>query len=115
MSESPIFKRIMLEESRKGNRVFRNNVGQGWQGKKSWKNGSLTLHDPRPINFGLCEGSADLIGWRTIEITQEMVGKKAALFYAAEIKRKKTATSKDQTAFLKAVEMAGGIAEIIRE
>jgi hypothetical protein len=49
-----------------------------------WRNNTGTLRDQhgRPVQFGLCKGSADLIGYRTITITPEMVGQQVAVFPA---------------------------------
>jgi hypothetical protein len=39
------------------------------------------------INAGLCKGSSDLVGWRVVRITSEMVGKRMAQFVAIEVKK----------------------------
>jgi len=68
-------------------RLFRNQVGQ--------------LPDPRtgrPVQFGLAKGSADLVGWKTIEVTPDMVGQRLAVFASIEVK---TPTGKP-TAYQKA-------------
>ena len=55
-------------------RLFRNQVGQ--------------LPDPRSgrwVQFGLAKGSSDLIGFKTVEITPEMVGEKVAVFCSIEV------------------------------
>ena len=83
-------------------RLFRNNVGT-----------ALTL-DGRYIKFGLCEGSSDLIGFESITITKEMVGKKIARFCAFEIKHGTKATS-IQNRFLTTVREMGGDARIMTE
>ena len=63
-TETDLQQRIRLELGlRPDLRIFRNQVGQ--------------LPDPRtgrPVQFGLARGSADLIGWRTVTITPDMVG-----------------------------------------
>jgi hypothetical protein len=53
-----------------------------------WRNNTGTLRDQhgRPVSFGLCKGSADLIGYRTITITPEMVGQQVAVFTSIEVK-----------------------------
>jgi hypothetical protein len=55
-------------------RLFRNNTG--------------TLRDQhgRPVQFGLCKGSADLIGWKQVTVTPEMVGQQVAVFLSIEVK-----------------------------
>jgi len=84
-------------------RIFRNQVG--------------SLPDPRTgrlVTFGLARGSADLIGWRTVTITQAMVGTRLAVFTSIEVKVPKGRVSSIQQAWLEAVTQAGGIAGIAR-
>jgi len=84
-------------------RLFRNQVGQ--------------LPDPRtgrPVQFGLARGSADLIGWRTITITPDMVGSQLAVFTSIEVKTPTGRVRPEQYAWLGAVQSAGGIAGIAR-
>jgi len=66
------------------------------------------------VQFGLCKGSADLIGYRSIAITPDMVGTTVAVFLSIEVK---TATGKlrpEQQQWLDAVQAAGGIAGVAR-
>ena len=84
-------------------RLFRNQVGQ--------------LPDPRtgrPVQFGLAKGSADLVGWKTIEVTPDMVGQRLAVFTSIEIKTPGGRPTTYQKAWLAAVDKAGGIAGIAR-
>ena len=83
-------------------RLFRNNTG--------------TLKDQhgRPVQFGLCKGSADLIGWRTVTITPDMVGQQVAVFTSIEVKTPTGRISPEQHAWHAAVSSAGGIAGIAR-
>ncbi len=84
-------------------RLFRNQVGQ--------------LPDPRtgrPVQFGLARGSADLIGWRTITITPDMVGQRLAVFTSIEVKTPAGRVRPEQQAWLGAVRGAGGIAGVAR-
>ena len=84
-------------------RLFRNQVGQ--------------LPDPRsgrPVQFGLARGSADLIGWRTITITPEMVGTRIAVFTSLEVKTPTGRLTPAQHNWLGAVRTAGGIAGVAR-
>lgn len=68
-------------------RLFRNSVGLGWCGQVVRHDGtSVILNNPRKVRFGLHPGSSDLIGWRTIEITPAMVGKRMAVFVGIEVK-----------------------------
>ena len=84
-------------------RIFRNQVG--------------SLPDPRTgrlVTFGLVRGSADLIGWRTVTITQAMVGTRLAIFTSIEVKTPTGRIRPEQQAWLDAVTHAGGLAGIAR-
>ena len=84
-------------------RLFRNQTG--------------ALPDPRSgrlVQFGLARGSADLIGWRTLVITPEMVGQRVAVFTSLEIKTPTGRLAPAQRHWLHAVEGAGGIAGVAR-
>jgi hypothetical protein len=112
-SEGDIMRSLMKHLSAGGARVFRNNVGKAWVGRVVRRAESLlTLADPRPLEAGLCVGSADLIGWRSIAITPEMVGQQVAVFTAVETKTKVGRLSPDQANFLRVVHEAGGVAVI---
>ena len=84
-------------------RLYRNNCG--------------SLPDPRTgrlVTFGLARGSADLIGWRTITITPDMVGQQLAVFTSIEVKTPTGRIRQEQQAWLDTVQTAGGIAGIAR-
>ena len=84
-------------------RIFRNQVG--------------SLPDPRTgrlVTFGLARGSADLIGWRTMVITRDMVGQRVAVFTSIEIKTPTGRIRPEQQAWLSCVQGAGGIAGVAR-
>ena len=66
------------------------------------------------MQFGLCKGSADLIGWATRTITPEMVGQQIAVFTSIEVKSTSGRVKPEQQAWMQAVEAAGGIAGIAR-
>lgn len=99
MSESKIGKQVQAAWSREGNRLWRNNVGVGWVGKSIFIKeqcgatlypGDVIIRQARPLHAGLCEGSADYIGFRRVVITPEMVGKTLAVFSSVETKVPKT-------------------------
>lgn len=95
--------------------LFRNNVGTAWTGDAvSLKDGSVLIRNPRILHAGLCKGSSDLIGWRSITITQDMVGKAVAVFSAIEVKGKKGKATKEQLHFVNTVLTAGGYAGIAK-
>lgn len=102
MSEQAIQQRIRLAVSRGATRLWRNNTGR--------------LRDERGqlVSFGLCPGSADLIGYRSVVVTPDMVGQTLAVFAAVEVKAARGRPTPEQTAFLEHVTAAGGIAGIAR-
>ena len=82
-SEAAVQNRIRLEASRKGMRIWRNNVGAMMD-----DNGNF-------IRYGLCNDSkqmntliksSDLIGIRPVTITQDHVGQIIGQFVAREVK-----------------------------
>lgn len=87
-----------------GLRLFRNQVG------------ALKDHAGRLVTFGLCRGSSDLIGYRTVTITPDMVGQRVAVFTALEVKAPGGThrVTAEQRHFLDVVEAAGGIAGVAR-
>lgn len=124
MNENNIQKLIMMEMSRNGVRIFRNNTGNGVAGsqmKRIEKDGPVMLnigdwvvrHGSR-IQYGLCVGSSDLIGWRPVLVTQSMVGQMIAQFVAAEIKSKTGTASDEQKNFINRVRADGGLSGILR-
>lgn len=103
-AETDLQQRIRLAVgTRTDLRLFRNNTG--------------TLPDPRtgrPVQFGLARGSADLIGWRTLVITPDMVGRRIAVFTSLEVKTTTGRLTPAQHAWLGAVRSAGGVAGVAR-
>lgn len=124
MSQTARIKHILLALSKAGARVFRQNVGQGWVGKSyrhtgaprstTLNDGDVVIRQARPLHAGLCEGSSDVIGWRPLPITQDMVGGVVAQFIAVEDKSETDRATREQGAFLAAVKAAGGIAGVAR-
>ena len=90
-SEQNIQSECMLALSKIGCMVFRNNTGV------------LPGHNGRPVKFGLCVGSSDIIG-----ICPD--GK----FLAVEVKSKRGLASDAQKRFIGAVALAGGRSGIAR-
>lgn len=97
MSENSVMQKIRLDAVAEGARLFRNNVGL------------FDTLDGRKIRTGLCVGSSDLIGWTEVTITPEMVGRKVAVFTAVEVKAPRGRLTKEQAAFIAAVNRHGGI------
>ena len=82
-------------------RLFRNNTG------------ALFDMQGRLVKFGLCKGSSDLIGFRSITITPDMVGQKIAVFSAIEVKDKGKVTV-EQKNFINIINNAGGYAGVAK-
>jgi hypothetical protein len=101
-SEQTIQQEIRIACSNGDTRLFRNNTG--------------TLRDAngRPVQFGLCKGSADLIGWKRVTITSEMVGSTVAVFLSIEVKTATGRLRPEQQQWMDAVQAAGGIAGVAR-
>jgi hypothetical protein len=102
VTEQQIQQNIRIACSTGDTRLFRNNTG--------------TLKDQhgRPVSFGLCKGSADLIGWKRVTITPEMVGTQVAVFLSIEVKTATGRLRPEQQQWLDAVHAAGGIAGVAR-
>jgi len=122
MSEKKVQNDILLEASKKGWRLFRNNVAQAWVGvlfrspmpvSVRLMPGDIVLRSARPLDAGLCKGSSDLIGWESVTITPDMVGQKIARFTAIEVKDGKGRATADQNNFIENVKRAGGNGKVV--
>jgi len=102
VTEQQIQQQIRLQCSRGPVRLWRNNTG--------------TLRDQhgRPVSFGLAKGSSDLIGYRTVTVTPEMVGTTVAVFCSIEVKTATGRVSAEQRQWLEVVRAAGGCAGVAR-
>lgn len=103
MSEAAIQQDIRLTLGQTpGLRVFRNNVG------------AIKDRNNRLVRYGLATGSADLIGWQSVVITEAMVGQRFARFLSVEVKTPTGRLSPEQETWRAAVLKAGGIAVVAR-
>ena len=102
MTEQQIQQAIRLALSRGPVRLWRNNTG------------TLLDRQGRPVQFGLCKGSADLIGLRSVTIGPEHLGQRVAVFAAIEVKSATGRTTPEQAAFLALVQEMGGLAGVAR-
>ena len=84
-------------------KVFRNNMGVAKQ-----TDGSVVRYGVGP------NGASDFIGWTTVEITPDMVGKKVAVFTSIEMKSDSGRVRPEQEHWIGAVLAAGGRAGIAR-
>lgn len=113
--ETAIQNACLLRMSASGATVFRQNTGMLWAGRVvAEDHGRIVLDDARPVRAGLCTGSSDIIGWKPIMITSDMIGSTVAVFVAAEVKSKTGKPTKEQSNFIAAVLRDGGIAGIVR-
>jgi hypothetical protein len=83
-TEARVQSEVRLEAARAGVRLFRNNVG------------AMIDDNGRAIRYGLANDSAalnariksgDLIGWRPVIVTPQMIGRRIAQFVSRECKR----------------------------
>lgn len=95
--------------------------GLGWYGKflKPPMNTSaiitpqdVLIRDAKPIRAGMCVGVTDLVGWTTITVEPEHIGKKLAVFTAIEC-REDLPMAPDRKKFIESVKLAGGFAKIV--
>ena len=116
MNETTILQRIRLAIGRISSvKAFRNNCGQAWMGKVIRKTAdTVTIQNPRPVQFGLHPGSGDLIGWQTIEIMPQHVGQKLAVFTSIEVKTDTGRVKPEQENWQQQVLNAGGRAFVAR-
>ena len=103
MSEQGVQQAIRLAlGTHPGIKVCRTNVG------------AFKAPDGRVIRYGLITGSGDLIGWRSLVITPDMVGTTVAQFMSIEVKTPKGVVRPEQQVWADNVRKAGGIAIIAR-
>jgi hypothetical protein len=104
-------------------RIFRNNTGVAWMGEARrisnrgpvmLNPGDVVIRNARRVEFGLCKGSSDLIGWRNVTVTPEMVGQRIAQFLAVEVKTGKGRATPEQLNFLRVLAGDGGAAGVAR-
>lgn len=120
MSEADLMRRLQILASSLGARLFRQNSGQAWVGKVERGPRTVTIgptdiviRNARPFHAGF-QGMADLGGWRPVVITQEMVGATIAQRLEAEVKTSGGRATKEQLAWIDAVNKAGGRAGVVR-
>ncbi len=97
--ETNVWRQIILDAQALGFRLFRNQRYKGFSDKGAW------------LDCGVgSNGGSDLIGYRIITITPDMVGRTVAVFTAIEAKVKGGNKRLEQKQFIEAVEKNGGIA-----
>ena len=126
MSEGKIWRDIRDKLSKGAMRLFRNEVGNGVaiRHKHPFTRQAIITAccelaakmggSGARIHFGLTVGSGDLIGFRSVVITKEMVGQKLAVFTSCETKTATGKVREEQVNWQRFVNEAGGIAVIAR-
>ncbi len=122
MKHGALVQQVLIHVSRLGWRMFKNAVGSAWHGyvteeymisNKKGDHKVIELHKAYKINYGLQPGSSNLVGYRTVKIRPEDVGKRLAQFCAVECKTGQYAlVTEEQRNFLSQVQKAGGYAAI---
>ena len=105
---------IMREFNHGDVRLYRNNVGMAYAGRAEREGGAVYIAHASTVRYGLEVGSADLIGYRMVTITPDMVGRKLAVFASVECKDDKGRAKPEQEAWLAQIKAAGGLACIAR-
>ena len=60
------------------------------------------------------KGAGDLLGWKRVTVTPDMVGQQVAVFLSIEVKTPTGRIRTEQQQWLDAVQAAGGIAGVAR-
>jgi hypothetical protein len=113
--EKKLAKSRLLKAARAGEYLFRCNSGSAWNGKFiSNVRGVLKLGMASVIKL-LPPGTPDFCGFKPVVITQDMVGKKVAVFLCEEHKATKSDRMREAQMKAKAVIVnAGGIHRVVR-
>lgn len=133
-SEQHLQQALLLREGRGDSRLWRNNVGMGWQGRDALgrqgikpitrenlnaaraalQPGDIVIRQPRPLHAGLCQYSSDTIGITSVQVTADMVGQRHGLFTAIELKppsgRVDRVRMQKQANYIAQVRRMGGLA-----
>jgi len=122
--ETNLVRNIQLTLGRiPGVRTFRNNVGTAWIGKSqrftqktviTVQAGDVLIQNGRVFHGGLCVGSSDIIGFQSLKVTPEMIGRTLAVFMAIEAKTETGRVSKEQKNFIEMVKTFGGVSGAVK-
>jgi hypothetical protein len=105
-------------------RLFRNHVGGGWQGPGFTmkpgqhyvaQGGERLIQFAQFVEFGLCPGSGDFVGWHDLLITPGMIGWHVAQLLSVETKSLYGKAKKHQENWRDQILGAGGVAMIVRD
>lgn len=126
MSEGKIWRDIRDKLSRGPLRLFRNECGNGVAVRHKHPHTRQAIISAcidlaakmggsgARIHFGLTTGSSDLIGLKSVIISQDMVGQKIALFVGVETKTATGSMRDEQKRWLEFVSQMGGLAIVAR-
>jgi len=101
-AETAIQNRIWKAAARRGWTLFRNNVG-------------VAVFPDSVVRYGLCPGSADLVGIRPVTITADMVGTVVGQFVAVEVKTSRGNVSPEQKKWLERMKELGAHVVVARK
>lgn len=122
-SDTSFLNTLLIAISRGSTRMFRNSVGLGWIGKTERVTkpiqmlvypGDVVIRKARALHAGLVKGSGDIVGYKSIVIQPEDVGKRIAVFVSMEAKEGTGRMSPEQKNWRDQVQAAGGIAGEVR-
>lgn len=113
MNETELVRQIILEASKRGHRIWRQNTGQGWIGKSRVNGSTVIIENARPFQAGF-PGLSDAGGYVMVEITPDMVGRKLPICAQVEVKTATGRVSEAQKKFIDHIKSVGGIAGVVR-
>lgn len=111
------FVRLFPNENGTGIAGQKKRIGQTTriEGEPALQNGDWIVRRGRFVTFGMGEGTGDRIGYASIVVTPEMVGKRVAIFVSAEGKTGDDTMSAEQRTWHDQVRQAGGISVEVRD
>lgn len=121
--ENALIKKTLLGMDPRTQRLARINSGMGWISEKTVRvvkptmvkmyQGDLLLRKARPFH-GAPEGTPDICGFTSVTVTEDMVGKKVAIFTGLEVKATGGLRPR-QKRLGEIIKRMGGIFEVVKE
>jgi hypothetical protein len=112
-SETEIVRQVILSASKRGDRIWRQNSGQGWIGKSRVNGSTVIIDNARPFHSGF-PGWSDTGGYVMITVTPDMVGRKIPVCAQIEVKTATGRIRPEQQKFIDHILSVGGIAGVVR-